>query len=153
MKNSKNHHSRTKILLQPTSISQLPFFPWLIISKCLQQRLCPVFQVNNAHLPPFTASHTLGVLHVLHFRYFLTALTTVFVTWLFVSMKNWRTHTYLQDAAGCIMLPFMDIKRHTSPDNMDVSEKIFLVLAFHHGFNQLLQTRRRALELLAKLSC
>lgn len=35
-------------------IFQLPFSPWLIISKCLQQRLYPVCQVNNAHLSPST---------------------------------------------------------------------------------------------------
>lgn len=57
-------------------------------------------------------------------------------------MKKQRTHPYLQEPAGCVMLPVMDMKGHASSDNMDVSEKIHLVFTSHHGLNQLLQTRR-----------
>lgn len=68
-------------------------------------------------------------------------------------MKKQRTHPYLQESAGSVMLPIMNMDEHASSDNMDVSEKIHLVFASHHGPNQLLQTRRWALEVLAKLSC
>lgn len=69
----------------------------------------------------------------------------------FLILKKQRTHPYLQESAGCVVLPIMDVNEHASSDNVDVSEKIHLVFASHHGPNKLLQTRR-ALEVLAKLS-
>lgn len=71
----------------------------------------------------------------------LAALTTHFLILLFVSMKKQRTHPYLQEPAGCLVLPVTDMNKHAGSDNVDVSEKISLVFASHHGPDQLLQTR------------
>lgn len=126
----------------------------LIVTAC-SRGLTLGFRSTCPHTTPSTTGHQLKMLHTLQIANLCsipTVLNPIFLTLLFVSMKLGRIHPYLQEPAGCVMLPVTDVNKHTSSDNMDVSEKMHLLFASHHGPNQLLQIREWALEVPAKLS-
>lgn len=113
-------------------------------SDCLEQKPYPVL-VSQSTYTTFPTCCPSGISA-------LTAPIAVFLTLLFVLLKKPRAHPYLQEPAGCVVLPLTQVDRHKSADNVDVSEKIHLVSASHHGPDQLHQARR-ALEVLAELCC